>query len=126
MKKYEVEDIVKIQRMNDHIEDHFPCDKGEWVQWLISIVDHPKFLIIGNETSYLVASNNIMRPVSDTIGIIFFHSKTPFEENIKIRDWVNEWALECGTRKVRFITKNLEVLKKYGAKEFGIYGGWDI
>jgi len=126
MHKYTANDIAKILQMDDHVEDFFPCDKGEWVQWLQSIVENPRFLIIGTETSYLVAVNNVQRPVSDHVFILFFHSKSPLEQNLEIRDYLNEWALECGTKKIRFIGKEIEVFEKYDAKQYGIYGGWDI
>ena len=126
MYKYTPDDIAKILTMDDHIEDFFPCDKGEWVQFLQSMVDNPGFLIIGTDKSYLVAVNNVQRPVSDQVFILMFYSDNDFESSIEIRDYVNAWAEECGTKKIRFIGKDIEVFEKYGAKQYGIIGGWDI
>jgi len=124
--RYTVENITKILQMDDHVENSFPCDKGQWVQWLISVVDDPRYLIIGTEKSYLVAVNNIQRPLSDHVFILFFYSENDFESSIEIRDCLNDWALECGTTKIRFIGESITPFKKYGAKQMGVYGGWDI
>jgi len=121
IKRFDVDDIARILTFDDHIEDSFPCDKGEWVQWLMGLVDDPRYLIIGAEKSYLVAVDTIQMPISDSVNIIFGYSK---EGNIpELIKEVKEWAKGRGAKRVLYVTNQKDLFNKYG-KQFGVYGGW--
>lgn len=81
IKKFEVEDIAKILTLEDTLANHFPCSRGEWVQWLISQADNPKINVIGDIVDnqivgYMVLVNNVMPPVFNTCACLFVWSKT--------------------------------------------------
>jgi hypothetical protein len=125
MRVYDRNDIAKIKDMPDNVENVFPCDKGEWVQFLMEFVDNPDFLIVGTDNSYLVAHNNIMRPLSNEVWILYFHSRRDSTETImEIRAAVNNFARRCGTTHIRYISDR--PFEHYGGRKLGIYGGWDI
>lgn len=77
VRKMEVEDIAKIAFIEDHLETHLTCEKGEWVQWLIQNVNNPSMLIIGDFTpdneinGYMVLVNNVVPPVFNFIASLF-------------------------------------------------------
>ena len=124
--RLESNDIAGILKLNDGVENIFPCDRGEWVQWLMANKDNPKVLIIGDGKSYLVAVDTVQRPLNDSVTIIFFYSKSKFEDNIKNIKVLNDWAKEIGAKQIRFICKNIKVFEKYGASQIGIIGGWNL
>ena len=131
IKKLEVEEIAGIMQLEDNVTASFPCERGEWVQWLISNVENPKVLIIGNIVdgeinSYLVAVDSVRLPLSAQVHILFFYSRRDIDANIKIFDMLNDWARERGALKVRGICQNIKVFEKYGAEQKGIVGGWDL
>ena len=131
IKKLEVEEIAGILKLDDKVTESFSCDKGEWVQWLISNVENPRVLIIGNVIdgeikSYLVALDNVMLPLSVQVHVLFFYSGGDIDANIKIFDMLNEWAREKGAKTIRGVCQNIKVFEKYGAEQTGIMGGWDL
>lgn len=131
IKKLDVEEIAGIMRLDDGVTESFPCDRGEWVQWLISNVENPRVLIVGNIidgeiNSYLVAVDSVRLPLSVQVHILFFYSRRDIDANIKIFDMLNDWARERGALKVRGICQDIKVFEKYGAEQKGIVGGWDL
>ena len=131
IKKLEVEEIAGILQLKDNFMESFPCDKGEWVQWLISNVENPRILIIGNVIdneikSYLVAHDSVMLPLSDHVFILFFYSGSDIDSNMEIRDMLNDWARSKGANAIRFICQDIAVFEKYGAEQVGIFGGWTL
>lgn len=131
IKNLEVEEIAGIMQLEDDAMETFPCEKGEWVQWLISNVENPGILIIGNIIdgeikSYLVALDNVILPVSNQVEILFFYSDGDIDFNMTIRDMLNDWAREKGAKAIRFICRDIEVFEKYGAEKKGILGGWEL
>jgi len=133
VKKLNVQDIAKLLLADDiRIEDHFPGDKGELVQWLIQSVDYPGMFIWGalNEggelTGLLVAISNVARPVSDTVSVMFFHASPDFETNVELKDVLDGWGRGLGASGVNFVCKDIGAFKKYGATERAIIGGWAI
>ncbi|MHA1289572.1 MAG: hypothetical protein ACTSPB_19470 [Candidatus Thorarchaeota archaeon] len=126
IKRLEAEDIIKLRNLDDHIEQFFPCSKSEWNQWLMANIDNPDTLIIGDEKHYLVAINTIQKPLSDHIFIIFYYSRGNYRITVEMKEMVEEWAREKGTKHIRFLCRNIKPFRKYGAEEKGIVGGWDI
>ena len=133
IRKFDVDDIVKILKVDDEIEKHFPCDKGQWNQWLMSEADNPNFLIAGEVDgdikSYIVVRNGVEPPVSYSVSIGMFYSSGDFDKNIELRDFVNDWARGKGAREVLFQVKDEKELRarhRYGAEQKGIVGGWSV
>jgi len=131
IKKLEIEEIAGIMQLEDYATKSFPCERGEWVQWLISNVENPRVLIIGNVIdgeikSYLVAVDNVGLPLSVQVNIFFFYSGGDTDSNMEIRDMLNDWARERGAKIIRFICQDITMFEKYGAEQKGVFGGWDI
>jgi len=131
IKKLEVEEIAGIMQLKDNFMESFPCEKGEWVQWLISNVENPRVLIVGNVIdgeikSYLVALDNVIPPLSVQVHILFFYSGGDMEQNMAMINMLNNWAKEKGALKIRGVCQNIKVFEKYGAEQKGILGGWDL
>lgn len=124
LRRYDVHDIAGIIEFDDHLSDFFPCEKGEWIQWLVQNVDDPRYLIIGTDNSYLVAVDTIERPVSDFVSIIFCYSQ---EGNVAdLKDAVSQWGEERGASKVQFVTRDIKTFGRYGVEQYGVLGGWVI
>lgn len=131
--KFEVEDIARIMNVEDDIERFFPCDKGEWVQWLMGQVENPNIFIagdVGDEIkSYIVACNAVMPPVSNSICIVMFYSSGDIESNMELVKLLNKWSREKGAREVVFTVDDEKILRcyhKYGAALKGFVGGWSL
>ncbi|GAG86423.1 unnamed protein product, partial [marine sediment metagenome] len=41
-------------------------------------------------------------------------------------DMLNDWAREKGAKVIRFACQDIKMFEKYGAKQTGIMGGWDL
>ena len=133
VRKLEVEDIVKILKLDDlDIEEFFPCEKGEFVQWLISQADNPHIFIWGgvddiNDLSGLiVVMNGVFKPISDVVSILYFKPSDDVEVNKELVYQLNIWAKEKKASKVIFNCKNIEIFHEYGATQQGILGGWSL
>jgi len=131
IKQLEVEEIAGILQLDDDATESFPCEKGEWVQWLISNMENPGVLIIGNIVdsgikSYLVAVDSVMPPLSIQVNILFFYSSGDTDKNMEMINMLNDWARKRGALKIRGICQNIKVFEKYGAEQKAIFGGWDL
>jgi len=121
IKKLEVEDIAKLLKIDDDVTDYFPCDRGEWVQFLISQSRNPDMFIIGaiekdSPVGYMVAVNNVKPPLSDCVSVLF--SKTAgTEENNKALGMLIEWAKEKGAKSIQFVTDDVVGHSVYGFKK---------
>ena len=129
IKKFEVEDIAKILDCEDEIENYFPCDRGEWIQWLMSIVDNPKYFIAGviedGVVGYVVAVDNAVKPFGDHVFIRFFHSSKNIEIDMEIKAALNKQARSKKAVRVRFVGPE-EALDQLQAEQKGIFGGWEL
>ena len=121
----EPEQVASLLRFEDNAEDCFPCDRGEWIQWLMKAVVSPKMLIIrvvenGQTTGYLVAQNQVSPPLTDSVYVIYSYSPKNVEKNKEALESLKEWSIECGAKKIKFDTKNILAHKLYGFKETGL------
>jgi len=125
IKKMEVEDIAQILKMDDPIEQVFPCDKGEWIQWLMQYVDNPEVYMIGNVEekllSYAVAVNMVTPPLSNTVTIIFMS-----ELNREFIDAIKIWGKEKGAKSIILQSKNKEILETLNVDAVSYVGNWSI
>jgi len=126
IKKLTTNDIAQILTMDDPIDEVFPCDKGEWVQWLNQYIDNPELYMIGQSDngrliSYAVAVSTIAPPLSNTVVIIFMSElDKEFIEKIKI------WANEKGAKKVALQSKDNDTLKALDIDELFYVGVWRV
>jgi len=123
----EVKDIVALLDLEDNIEDYFPCDKGEWNQWLMQIimVENTRikvWLALEKEViqGYIVVVDNRNLPISDDFFIMYVYSGLNFYKNKKLLDQLIEEIKKEGGKKIIANTKNPELLKKYGFKNIGV------
>lgn len=119
------EEVTQLLSFQDNVEEIFPCTKGEWVQKLAKIVESPKMWITvvmdeqGNITGYLVAQNCVNLPISDHVWILYSFSPKNVESNKEVKEVLKDWTRECGTKEIKFLTKNVQAHKFYGCKETG-------
>lgn len=140
VRKMEVEDIAKIAFIEDHLETHLTCSKGEWVQWLIQNVDNPSMLIIGDFSDtgeikgYMVLVNNVVPPVFNFVASLFTWTR---DGNIRCdRDTVtalqaeaSRWGKEIGARRgVATVpnTHNMKYMESLGGKLIASIYEWEI
>ena len=126
IKKLETTDIAQILKMDDPIDKIFPCEKGEWIQWLNQNIDHPNLYIIGHVIngslkSYAVAMNTVVPPLSDMITIIFIS-----ELDKKFIKKIKDWAREKQAKKVAIQSTDKDVIDAMGIDEVRYIGFWRI
>ncbi|MCK4817859.1 hypothetical protein KA005_18960 [bacterium] len=126
IRKLKTTDIAQILKMDDPIDKIFPCEKGEWIQWLNQNVDHPELYIIGKAIngslkSYAVAVNTVGPPLSDAVSIIFMsESDKRFIKRIK------SWARKKQAKKVVIQSTDKDVIDAMGIDELRYIGIWNI
>jgi len=128
-----VEDIAKLLIHDEiRLEDHFPGERGEIVQWLIQNIDNPGLFIWGSLDDsgkligVLVAVSNVALPISNHISIIYCHTSYDFEMNEQVKEELNKWGREIGAIAVNFVCENFRVFERYGGTERAIVGGWAL
>jgi len=126
IKKLTTNDIAQILTMDDPIDEIFPCDKGEWIQWLNQYIENPEIYIIGKSDngrliSYAVAVNMVSPPLSDMVTIIFMSElDEEFIEKIKI------WAKEKKAKKVILQAQDSNILNTLDVDKISYVGAWEI
>lgn len=119
IKRLDVDDIAKIMRLEDpDFLESFPCDLGEWVQYLIKMVDNPNFYICGSVENgellgYVVAVNAVLPPVSKFVNIAYYKSPG-YKEGLEILEDLEKWAAHIGAEEIIFSSKKVGVFEKYG------------
>jgi len=122
IKKLEVEDIAKIMYLKDEeLTQGFPCEVGEWVQFLIQHVDNPNIFMMGEKEGdeligYFVAINAIAPPLNNSVSVLY--SKTAGKEiNKAFLDALIDWSKEKGATSIDFITNNVVGCSVYGFRK---------
>ena len=134
IKKLTVQEIARMSRLDDNVESFFPCDKGEWIQFLIKNVEHPNLFIwgdvVGNTIkAYAVAINSVQPPLSNSVTLLMHYSNNAFDSTMALKEELNKWAKEKGAKRVLFIVNtesDMTSRLKFGVEQKGILGGWDI
>jgi len=133
IKKLDVQDIAKLLIHDEiQLENHFPGERGEIVQWLIQNIDNPGLFIWGSLddsgeiTGVLIALNSVALPISNHISIIYCHTSHDLEMNKQVKEELDKWGREMGAVAVNFICENIRVFEKYGGTEQAIAGGWAL
>jgi len=128
IKELEAKDIVQIMDFTDPIEQIFPCDRGEWVQWLMQNLSHPEILIIGRVEdkliSYAVIINQVFKPLSNVVSILFASDLAIEDQEIK--DQIISWAKKKGAVKVIFQASERADLEKMNIDNTTYVGHWII
>jgi hypothetical protein len=126
IEKLTTNDIAQILTMDDPIDEVFPCDKGEWVQWLNQYIENPEIYIIGKSDngrliSYAVAVSMVAPPLSNTVAIIFMSElEKEFIENIKL------WGKEKGAKNIALQSKDMNALKTLNVDKISYMGVWKV
>jgi len=126
IQKLTTKEIAQILKTDDPIDRIFPCEKGEWIQWLNQNVNHPDLYIIGRVIngslkSYAVAVNTVGPPLSDMITIIFMSGLDKgFIKKIK------GWAGEKHAKRVVLQSTDKDVIDAMGIDEVRYVGVWKI
>ena len=121
-KKLEAEEIAKILYLKDEkLTQVFPCEVGEWTQFLMQHINNPKFFmrcVLEDDKliGYLVAVNAVVLPINKSITVLY--SKTAgIEANHAVLDELIEWSREKGAIKIEFVTDNPIGHTVYGFKK---------
>jgi len=97
-------EVAKLIKFKDNAEECFPCERGEWIQWLVDAVKSPKlclyiqykegFRIAG----YAVAMDAVFPPLSDSVDLIYI---TGGDETVKsLLRHLARWAKSCRAAKI--------------------------
>lgn len=105
VKKFEVEDIAKILQI-DHTGPNtapLPCEKSQWVQWLVSMADNEKINISGEIiddkiTGYMVLVDNILPPVFSCCSLLYLWSPHSHRITMALVDAAMEWKEKIGAK----------------------------
>jgi len=128
IRKLEAKEIVQIMDFTDPIEQIFPCDRGEWVQWLMQNSGHQEVLMIGRVEdrliSYAVIINQVFKPLSNVVSILFVSELATEDQEIK--EQIIFWAKEKGAEKVIFQASERSDLEKMGVDNITYVGCWVI
>ena len=122
IKKLEVEEIAKIMQLDDEkLTQGFPCEVGEWVQFLVQHVDNPNIFMMGEIEDdkligYFVAINAIAPPLNNSVSVLY--SKTAGKEiNKAFLDALIDWSKEKGATSIDFLTNNVVGCSVYGFRK---------
>ena len=122
IKKLEVEEIAKIMQLDDEkLTQGFPCEVGEWVQFLVQHVDNPNIFMMGEIEDdkligYFVAINAIAPPLNNSVSVLY--SKTAGKEiNKAFLDTLIDWSKEKGATSIDFLTNNVVGCSVYGFRK---------
>jgi len=124
-----VKDITQILSLqDDHLEKQIPCDKGEWVQWLVQNIENDRIGIWtikddneGRVKAYVVAVDAMNPPISDSVVILYssVYSSIGEEGNQEVMEKIKEWSRERGAKKITIQTWYPRIMSTYGFVEFG-------
>lgn len=124
IKKFEVEDIVKIMQLEHTGENTapLPCEKGEWVQWLVTQVDNPKLNIVGEIQEgkikgYEVLINNVLPPVFYSCSLLYLWSPVDHRITHALVEAALEWKYEIGAKEglaVMPLTHSEKYMESFG------------
>ncbi len=131
IKKLNIEDITKILKIDDpDFEKFFPCEIGEWVQFLIKNADNPNVFIWGSFSENGMLNGYVVASSSDSIlskKVFVLYLKTMgYENNKEVLGIMKEWGKEKKLRTIEFITVQPEVLAKYGFSKKAAMMGMEI
>lgn len=102
------DDISILFKLPDDIEKQLPCNRSEWIQWLVENVSNPRIGIWANieqdqANGYIVAINNVMPPVSNAIGLLYiWYSWNPLKRKAtrKLVGITEDWGREAGAKRI--------------------------
>ena len=109
----EVAEILSVYNNLENPRSILPCSSGEFVQWLISVVDNPKIGIWGKQqpvgvSSYIVAVNNIIPPISNYITVIQFEGDDLNEVELLFKE-VFKWQELIGAKEINIYCEENEI-----------------
>jgi len=109
-------EITPILMLEHDIEDYIVGEKGEWVQWLVQMLEMPNLSQVWIETTgdritgYMVLMDVAYLPLSDSVVIFYHWPETPVDEFVK---QAVIWASALG-RTLRVRTKDPRLWDGFG------------
>jgi len=123
-----VKDIAEILRISDdRLEKQLPCTKGEWVQWLMTMIGKKNAIgvwIAREEENkpilgYVVAVNSIAPPISNSVLILYSTICLVGSDEVNgiAIEKIKSWASELGAKKLSLFTDHPQISRRYGFVE---------
>jgi len=119
-----ISELIKVQ--DNGIEKKFFCSKGEWIQWLISIIEKQEIIgvwAVREEEGkpikgYVVGINSIAPPISNSVMLLYSsicYANSEDANRLAVEAIVN-WGRTLGAREVALFTDHPDLSSKYGFK----------
>jgi hypothetical protein len=113
------EELMKLYSINDNVEESYPLNKNEWVQFLVAQANNPAVMVWGifddSLVGYVVACNGVRPPLADYVHIMYaWLVGVEFETSKSLLEEIKEWAGAVGARKIRIVTRDPSKFYKYG------------
>ena len=94
IKELKARDILKIK----NIETGIKCDKGQYIQFLISKIDNPKYHMWGDIdndkiNSFIVINDNRELPINNSVLVMDMWSRG-HRKSLEITEYAKKWAVE--------------------------------
>ena len=129
IKKFEPNDIVKLKEIKTCVD----CDRGQYNQFLMSIFNNPKFLMIGEVEnnkikSFALFADNRLPPIYNFIVLMDIYT-TDHKDTIAIGEEAKKWALSLGIKKgvVQVDDSHSEkYMESFGLKKIANTYEWSI
>jgi hypothetical protein len=100
IKELEARDILKIK----DIETGIKCDKGQYIQFLISKLQDPNYFMWGdienNEiNSFIVINDNRQLPINNSVLVLDMWSRD-HRQSLAITEYAKKWAVENNVERI--------------------------
>jgi len=98
------EEIAPLLHFKDDAEKYFPCDRGQWIQWLVGAINSED-VFVAIETkqekikSYFVVANTVEPPICDYVNIIYAYCTNPVSI-ATFAKLIIEWSLSKNAKRV--------------------------
>jgi len=117
-----ISELMKVQ--DDRIEKKFFCSKGEWIQWLVSIIEKQEMIGVwavreeekGSIEGYVVALNSIAPPISNSVMLLYSsicYANSEDANRLAI-EAIIDWGRTLGAKEVALFTNHPDLSCKYG------------
>jgi len=121
-----------LQLDHNNLKNSFNCEKTEWIQWLINMVESEDVVIMacvvdGDLVNYTVLISHVYPPVQDSISIFYLCDTINFEDKDgkKLRNRllseIKRWAIEQGAKKIDVFRKDIDFLNFFSFKEDKVF-----
>lgn len=130
IRRLEPDDIAQILQMEDNnLERVLACEKGEFVQWLMSNVNNERLLILGRVEankliSYCAVVNTMFPPICTVVSMLYMSNLVIGDNEIK--EAILIWGRDIEAKAVIFQCGDTDTLAKMNGEQIAIVGSWKI